>query len=340
MLIYFSANRRVCLWVCVLFLVFAGAVVAHSLTAEGQDEVTLSLSVEDGAVYICASMPLHAISGGRAVALRMDVEGSKGWSFGEVTVCEGAEGMVVTAGLYEDRLRILLDGVPPTVDPCEEGGSIQLLRISVCPEGGTEDPVRMALSLPDGVIYSMGEGDDVCTLPVLVESRDDITSDIFSDDIEIPTEPPQETTGKSDDMVPETHPQGTKPPVSAAEPSTETMQAGETATDTAAAEGLELPVSRYVGCQETPVKDGLYAVRFLFYGETPVVCIRGGGYLQMEITHPRTVEVFRDGRAEAYDGDWSVCTIRGLRREGIYLFRVYTEGECVDILYRNGQFVP
>ena len=94
--------------------------------------------------------------------------------------------------------------------------------------------------------------------------------------------------------------------------------------------------SVFVGCQESAVREGTYAVRFLFAGATPVVCAEGGGCLRAEITEVPNPT----GRSEsdACAGDWSACTFRDLRAEGRYVFFVYTDHGTVRVLYENGRF--
>jgi hypothetical protein len=87
------------------------------------------------------------------------------------------------------------------------------------------------------------------------------------------------------------------------------------------------PVNDFLGCRETAVREGRFSVQFLFFGvggDTPVICIKGGGILSLEVI-----------RGE--DGG-SFCTFRGLDGEGSYEFWVYTERGWISVRYEKGRF--
>jgi hypothetical protein len=96
---------------------------------------------------------------------------------------------------------------------------------------------------------------------------------------------------------------------------------------------------QYVGCQETKVTAGEYAVRFLFHGSTPVFCAEGGGQLALEITAEGQICAWGEQESTVYEGDFSVCTFRGLRAEGRYVFRVFAYGAWVQVIYDGGRFL-
>jgi hypothetical protein len=96
---------------------------------------------------------------------------------------------------------------------------------------------------------------------------------------------------------------------------------------------------QYIGCQETKVKAGEYAVRFLFQGATPVFCAEGGGQLAMEITAEGQICAWGEQESTVYEGDFFVCTFRGLRAEGRYVFRVFAHGAWVPVIYDGGRFL-
>ena len=87
------------------------------------------------------------------------------------------------------------------------------------------------------------------------------------------------------------------------------------------------PVNDFLGCRETAVREERVSVQFLFFGaggDTPVVCIKGGGVLSLEVIHRE------DGM--------SLCTFRGLDGEGSYCFWVYTERGWISVRYEKGRF--
>jgi hypothetical protein len=96
---------------------------------------------------------------------------------------------------------------------------------------------------------------------------------------------------------------------------------------------------QYIGCQESKVTAGEYAVRFLFHGATPVFCAEGGGRLSLEITAEHNVCAHGEQGDAVYEGDFSVCTFRGLRTEGRYVFRVFAYGTWVPVIYDGGRFL-
>jgi hypothetical protein len=96
---------------------------------------------------------------------------------------------------------------------------------------------------------------------------------------------------------------------------------------------------QYIGCQETKVTAGEYAVRFLFHGATPVFCAEGGGQLAMEITAEGQICAWGEQESTVYEGDFFVCTFRGLRAEGRYVFRVFAHGAWVPVIYDGGRFL-
>ncbi len=315
----------------ILFLLIAGVAIRGGASEEGASEreiLKLSLSESEirdtgvRVVYVCADISLYEAGGGGVVALGMGLELSEGWSADEVTPLEGVEGMTVTVGMAEGGVRVLLDGVPPELDTAD--GGVRLLRVTAVPIA-EETPFGLRIHMTDGFYYIDGGG-EICYGPVGVghlstKNTDDMTCGV--------TDPPEirETTGNSDDIIFETSTNNGQ----------ETTFALETAVEP---EDDEADIKKdrlksvYIGCQETPVEGGGYAVRFLFSGETPVVCAEGGGLLSVEIAEADVVEA--DG--EAYRGTWSLCTFRGLRAEGDYLFWVYTEDGVICISYRSGEF--
>ena len=377
MLIEFKRNRRICLLLCMIVLLLTAWVVVVGavdpvgdipgipgipglyLEADGNPHPETGEKM----VYLCMTASLDSLSGGGMVALGMTLEIGEGWIFDRVSVCEGAEGMTATAevGAEGTRLTCLLDGEPPS--EAGESGN-RLLKLTVVPSAAMpSEGVTAEISILDHTdLYYMDPQGRICrvtltcchtsaydtttdedegdskspvepaeseTNPVdfSTETTDDIdfvTSEIPSDVEKHPeTEPPipQETTGKPDDMIFETT---DEPPETIPPPSPQDHPAHR---------------SVYLGCQETPVENGEYGVRFLFVGATPVICAEGGGYLSAEITAVSEIEAFEGCETRIYPGNWSVCTFRGLRAEGTYAFIVYTDGRAVSIRYAAGKYI-
>ena len=334
MLIIFYRNRRLCLLLFCLFLLIAVAAV-HGGAAEddAEERNILRLSVSEyetrdtgeRVVYVCGDVSLYEAGGGGVVALLVGLELSAGWSVDEVTPLEGADGMTVTVTVSEAEggVRVLLDGLPPEADRWDGNGRVRLLRVTAVQIAeGASFGIRICGD--DGFYYIDGGG-EICSVPVGEECLSTENTDDMTRDVTDPTEN-RETTGKSDDIMLET----TTNSVQATTISSETATEPEDDTDTK----KDRPRSVYVGCQETPPEEGEYAVRFLFLGETPVVCAEGGGLLSLEVARTDVVEA--DGRC--YRGDWSLCTFRGLRAEGHYIFLVYTEQGVVSVSYTAGRF--
>lgn len=96
--------------------------------------------------------------------------------------------------------------------------------------------------------------------------------------------------------------------------------------------GDDEPVGVFLGCRETAVADGVYAVQFLFDGGTPVVCMEGGGVAYLQCGAMPPLEVSRGG------GVWSYCTFSVLSAQRTYRFAVETEEGTVTVTYENGVF--
>ena len=333
MLIYFDRNRRFFLVLCVVFLLVAGAAVHSGAFEDGRGEV-LRLYVEnlpgeseeEAVVYVCADRPLYEISRGGAVALGLTLELAEGWSCGEVIACGGTEGMTVTVGENENSLHILLDGRPPRGDDAQGG---RLLQVAVSSSGSTPLSVRIHA---DGGCYYINENGEICSCPISAEVE--MTESVSEESVP----EPQESTAPRDDTTAETDFSQETETFFVTDTKVETQPETKPTAATGTGEVCGLP-SAYVGCQETPVRDGGYAVRLLFLGEVPAIWVEGGGYLTFEITWIHSVEACEDGKIREYAGEWSVCTFRGLRAKGRYTFFVETEQGTVGLFYENGRFL-
>ena len=283
-------------------------------------------------LVLCAEGSLYELAEGGALALRVSLRISEGWTVEAVTPCPATEGMRVTVGSSPGEVRILLDGFPPNLGISE--GDRSLLEIRLIRTLGDSPP---GATLCKGEFYYMNPNSEICTRPVRLPEISTPNSDdiIFS----------EETTDKRDDMDLETSSavtigDDTQPPAESTAESDDMSDIDETAQQTTLPEE---PVttfpSVFMGCQETPVREGEYAVRFLFFGSTPVVCGEGGGVLEMEITQAFAVEEVVGKHTHRYEGDWAVCTFYGLRADRSYIFFIYTNEEVVSVCYRNGKYV-
>lgn len=309
-------NRMRMVFFAVLLTVLASVAGLTGSAGDGEERPVWRWSLEDeGWLRLELSVPLQQLSGGGAVALGMTLRLADGWSWGEIALGEGAEGMTLTMGECSDGrfVKMLLDGYPSS-DACA------ILRLQVIRSHETE-PLGVEFGEMDGIFFVDGRGNiqkvPVSTEDFSTENRDDIqttephppaTGDDISDrDTEPVTEPTTEpVTGSLTDTVTETE----APPLSEIGPPS------------------PLPPTRFVGCQETSVRNGTYGVRFLFWGETPVICVEGGGSLTAE-----------SRRVLLSEGSFSSCTFYGLRGEGDYVFLVYTPDGIVEVRYRNATFM-
>jgi hypothetical protein len=122
----------------------------------------------------------------------------------------------------------------------------------------------------------------------------------------------------------------------------DSMESASTESSPETGDSTEPPFEsdgQYIGCQESKVTAGEYAVRFLFHGSTPVFCAEGGGQLALEITAEHSICAHGEQGDAVYEGDFLVCTFRGLRAEGRYVFRVFAYGTWVPVIYDGGQFL-
>ncbi len=319
---------------CAALLAMMG--ILQSAAADTPHDVASEIALPD-TVYVCtlpepmsspceweahiySSVPLYVIGNGRPVAFLLSLRLPDGWA-AEVTADVGAEGMTLTAVQSGTDMKILLDGFPPRGDTETD---TRLLRVTLSAERetcGGEPAVRLYVEESDGGgIYYMGADGEICRVPLAVKNALEESPER--------EESKEFTTERSDDKDLETE--------------VCTAEGDDTSLETESAEESGEIFPTYVGCQETSVFDGEYAVRFLFQGgnSTPVVCARGGGMLTLEISDALWIEEYWESRSEPirHDGDFRVCVFRGLKREGNYEFFVYTAEGIVKIRYRNGRF--
>ena len=316
MYIRFMIKRKIT--ACRLLASAFGVLLAVAFLAGWRDpQATSSVRLylqesPDGGLYLCADPPLQEVGSGGALALGLTLSVSEGGSWGEITTAEGAEGMTLTVGkLSSDGriVKILLDG-SPTGDAC------RLFRLEVAPHD-----VGVRFAETDGV-YCLDPLGNIKKIPLTAE---DFT----------PRKGEETTVGIRDEEAPPPPPMQESPPEHAWE-SSDNGSGGEVTTSSPEPETAVPPPPLFVGCQETPVADGVFAVRFLFWGEalgeTPVICLRGGGGLQAEN------QLISEEVSEK-KGEFSACTFRGLQEDGVYTFLVYTREGVVEVRYHGGQFL-
>ncbi len=342
MLIRFHKNRILCWFLCILFLVAVGIpslIGGYAVEADGGELGLYMTADKESAVgerglILCAEGSLYESAEGGALALRVTLRLSEGWAVEEVTTCPATEGMTVTVGSRTGEVRILLDGYPPDLEA--EAGDASLLRIRLIRTEGNS-PLRATLA--NGEFYYIDPNSEIYARPVsLPKNSTPNSDDIFFS---------EETTEKRDDMISETTSEvmtgdDTRPPEKSTAESDDTpLDMSGDMSDTQETTRAEEPVtafpSVFVGCQETTVREGEYAVRFLFFGSTPVICGEGGGLLRMEITKAHAIEEDVGKKIRRHEGNWSVCTFYGLREDRSYSFLVYTDEKVVYIIYKNGK---
>ena len=342
MLICFDSNRRICLIMCVIFLLVVSSVFTIGAVLQGEalersEESILTIYVDvvmgpskgEAMAYICADSSLYEISGGGAVGIIMTLELSSGWAFGEAVLPkefpDETEGMTVTARAdeYGDTLNILLDGTPPATDEKDE---VRLVKVNLKSLADVTS-LSIGLSVKGGIYYTRGNG-EICTQPVKVMGY--IPDPVGTEDSD---ENLQESTGEEDDSTATIETMIPQVSDSVSEHDTER----ETCIETNVEDEPPVPFV-YVGCQETPVTEGEYSVRLLFFGDLPAVLVEGGGYLTVEIENTHLVEAYVGGETRRYQGDWLLCTFHGLREDREYTFSIPSAQGEVNISYRDGRF--
>lgn len=367
MLILFDSNRRICLFLELIFGVMAAVtVIAFTVMRGGAfgrgDAFGLyvdnrhTADGEEAAVYVCAEAPLAACGreGGEiAVALQFSLCISEGWSFGDVMPCEGAEGMTVTVGRGGDSLRLLIDGRAigragggaAETDRGSASAPVRLLRITVVPKHTDAAPCLVRL-VDGGSLYYMEGSREASSMSIFEmetstgESDDIVSGTGVSEEVPVVTDPETEADTVFHETVSEESILETEeePPPEPQTSESEDASGSESEREPEPDAPGGMPFSEFVGCQETAVRDGEYAVRFLFFGSAPVVCTEGGGCLRAEVQGADSIQAWSEGASEEYTGGWTVCIFRGLRAEGRYTFFVYTECGVIRVRYADGRF--
>ena len=279
-------------------------------------------SEEEGRIlYLYASSDLLATVEDGIMAVRLYFSLQDGWIIDSAQgLCEG-EALNVTVG----EGCILLDGLLETDTYVSDHEFVCLLRMEVTRSEG-DNPFRIQWNPHEReLLYVKGRDQQVSAYRFGCIESPHLSLETESD----PPEPPSEETTAAKGEETDTQ-------------SEENTRAETDMIQTHPPEGEEETVT-YLGCQETPVRDGTYAVRFLFYGSfCPLIHVRGGGILCASVTHPDRVDIWRDGERFFFvperEKTLTVCTFRELSANQEYEFLITTgEGEY-SIVYSYGLY--
>ena len=318
MLIYFKENTHLCVIFCLLFfcIVLLCGAVLNGGALDGDEAIQVFLIREEIETentciwYFCASSDISGIGIQSTIALLLHFEMTEGWEITSVYGMGMGSDLTVTVG--KDTL--LLDGTLKYMD--ENMDSIYLLCIEASRSSKIAGDCEIRLKNgKDHFIYYTDVKNGICKIPYTVCSYE-IGNDTEKTDTAASTDQSESST---DEEI------------------SETAESLESQT-------ILKPV--YVGCQETSVRDGRFSVRFLFFSDgapvTPVICMKGGGVLFMEISNPSSIDSWNGSELSFYESiepyGWYVCTFRNLSVDRIYDFWVYTENGAVCVQYENGRY--
>ena len=331
MLIKYFRNIRFILWVCLLCIFFALCVpLCEGSTYEydgccvydrkEEDICFYSVENEDERGYFRRVFYLHASStfltvvgdGDLAILLRFSV--AKNWKIDSVRgICEGENLQITVSDGY-----ILLDGA------LERGsvdhGEVCLLKITVVKENDTG-------SIPFYLRWEERQEDFL-----YVKHKDERISAHTYVYRDIPDLPEEGEVVPSETLSPEVLETTTEE---------EIVTVGEPSESDPEVEAVSEVT--YLGCQETSVQNGQYAVRFLFYGsDCPMIQIEGGGVLYVTVTHPDRVKVWEAGKQTFFCPDphreMVVCTFYGLLSDRTYTFSIFIDGNVYFETYVWGEY--
>lgn len=291
-----------------LLTAFGGVAESPTMTVRREEEDLWSLSL---------SADLFKLTAGDPIVLLAEITAPEGWTIREITEGPGAERLILTHGaLPAKEVKILLDG---RADEDSEG-----VILWVKTEKNTQNPSKQG-----GYMGVTGVDSENLTLYI---GRGDGHAEVIPVGVEVdPRGWIEETQGGSTESTPEEG--ASEAPW---ESMTEILPDREE-TLSSSHEGSEcesdpqLPV--FLGCRETEVREGTFAVQFLFVGEAaPVICMEGGGVIYAES------RVYSGALGEE---TWSICTFRGLSAQRRYVFLV-ADGrgnESVPAVYDGGSFM-
>lgn len=344
-------NQRLC--VCLWGLFLAAILLCCGITfpkAEGsgeQDAVRIRTVREGkGTWSVCLSSELSSVTEGRVMILLLTLELPRGGELDRVECGEGAEGLTLTVGTPvtdsgKTRVSVLLDGIPKPMGEGKNPAPILRVFMEYSSENDGEWEGYMGVTpgkYGDFGLYCLSKDGEREIIPLLAEGGQDETADEEkTDKEEVSVEETDER--ESDVRDEETTVVGDLP---------QTTTEGEETTWSATESPAETLQNLFMGCRETPVTDGCFAVQLLFYGngqDTPFVCMEGGGVLRLYIRYGETGEpswnhaVLTDAEEETKEGRWTVCTLKGLSAEARYVFWIYGRDGIIQLIYDNGVFV-
>ena len=290
------------LWILFLCLSVAG---------REEDPPVLSVRREEGTGRIGIYGNLHSLTGDFPSAILLEVEAPDGGRWQAVTAEEGAEGLILTHGdLGEKTVRILLDGV------CEGNSDSPLLWLWLdCPLGLGEGVTVTGEGGGELLLYVLRDGGRIEKIPLSVVWEGD---EAIVETAETPSTP--ETT-YTPETVEKAETEGAVLPPDTEEPPP---------TDS-----TPFPTATFLGCRETGVGEGMYAVQFLFGeegGGTPILCMEGGGALYLSCGIMEGLAGERGAEVRRF------CTVQGLSADRKYVFWVGTEDGWVTVTYEGGIF--
>lgn len=337
MLQYFWKYRLICVGICVIFLclfLFSSGLISRAEAWVEANDIQIYGQQEGNRWSLYSTRDLYELCEGGAVAWMIQIRIPACW---QVTAIEGNRGLVATASAWEGNIRVLLDGI---VSPPGEDATEAFLTVTIEAEGNTvdnescvgdENIERSIQLLPDenAYIYVLKEDRHILRYPYTVMNLNEETT---HPDERGTDEPKLCETTDFDADIPEIE--------------TSDWQESEIYTQETVREpvlGAPLEFS-YMGCQETGISNGTYAVRFLFCGAyTPVICIEGGGFLTVQVHHEDFIEAYERDKPQSYlppgQEEWTICVFRGLWENRLYRFMVYTEEQALMVTYEGGRYM-
>ena len=275
-------------------------------------------------LYLYASPALRLIAGEENFAVLLNFSLREGWKVQSVQgICEGKK-LNHTVG----QTCILLDGSIVIEKEAGERNLVCLLRMEVISENESKKMYPFAIQWKiggNGQLYVMGKDQNIFAHDFCYGENI-----IFSNETVTPV--PEQTVA---DSVVSDQKETNEPEIFESEELVSSPNRQE--------EDINDPVI-YLGCQETPVHDERYSVRFLFYGSScPFVQVKGGGVLYVTVAHPDRVDMWKDGQEYFFYPDdqktLTVCTFHGLMKTREYEFFIHTEDSDPWIRYRNGAYL-
>ena len=347
MLTKYSENKRLWALICLVCALFAVFIPICRLSVYGyerceqEEEIQNSreqicffwMEDQDGresgrrVLYLYASPALLITVGDRDMAVLLRFSLAEGWKIESAQGFREGEKLHITPG----EGCILLDGALEETDSAERD-SVCLLKLEVIAENGPETVLSFDIQWKKesgDFLYVRNRNQSMSVYDFHYGEISDAPSESES----FPPEPPSEESkafGQEETVTEGKESSQTEPPTSRPDDS-----------------DVENPDEViYLGCQETPVRDGQYAVRFLFYGFSssycPILSVQGGGVLYVTVTHPDRVDMWENGKQIFFCPDngkrLTVCTFRGLMADRSYEFQIVANGEEYTVNYLYGKY--